>query len=170
MKKRGNIRFQLQLCSVVLCGARSQSVIQLSLLLSAGDQIQVFYKTNVNVFIMFSLIWPHSLASHATGHPGTAGTLLLHLRLPVHAGQNEQPHLLHPDIFRHCKFMVNIFSALSRGGSILIRYFYFAKNKILHRRLFTIYAGISPKKMYLKKSCVKYAFNAILSHFRPCFF
>ena len=158
------------MCSVLLCGARSQSVIQLSLLLSAGDQIQVFYKTNVNVFIMFSLIWPHSLASHATGHPGTAGTLLLHLRLPVHAGQNEQPHLLHPDIFRHCKLMVNIFSALSRGGSILIRYFYFAKNKILHRRLFTIYAGISPKKMYLKKSCVKYAFNAILSHFRPCFF
>ena len=149
MKKRGNIRFQLQLCSVVLCGARSQSVIQLSLLLSAGDQIQVFYKTNVNVFIMFSLIWPHSLASHATGHPGTTGTLLLHLRLPVHAGQNEQPHLLHPHIFRHCKLMVKIFSALSRGGSILIRYFYFAKNKILHWRLFTI----SSKKMYQKKLC-----------------
>ena len=125
MEKASSVKtsFPVLVCSVVLCGARSQSVIQLSLLLSAGDQIQVFYKTNVNVFIMFSLIWPHSLASHATGHPGTAGTLLLHLRLPVHAGQNEQPHLLHPDIFRHRKFMVNIFSALSMGGSILIRYF-----------------------------------------------
>ena len=150
MEKASSVKtsFPVLVCSVVLCSARSQSVIQLSLLLSAGDQIQVFYKTNVNVFIMFSLIWPHSPASHSS-HPGTAGALLLHLRLPVHEGQNEQPHLLHPDIFRHCKFMVNIFSALSRGGSILIRYFYFAKNKILHRRLFTI----SPKKMYQKKLC-----------------